>query len=271
VKAGRGPEARERARTLVERSPQDPDAHFTLGLAQSEQDVDGAIASFHRVLDLAPRHALARYNLALVLKRADRRAEAIQELTRAIEIEPRAEAHYTLGVIYWQQGDLEHAETALRAAVAADRRYADAHHSLGAVLAARQQWAPAAAALRRALELRPNLTSARYTLARVLRESGNDDAARKELTEADRLRRRAQLEQEASVWTATGIQKLERADAAGAVEHFRRAITIFEAYAPAHYQMGRALRQLGQHDASRAAFYRAQQLNSSLVPPPDPK
>lgn len=271
VKAGKGPEARERARTLVDRSPQDPDAHFTLGLAQSEQDVDGAIASFHRVLELAPRHALARYNLALVLKRADRPAEAIQELTRAIEIEPRAEAHYTLGVIYWQQGHVDRAEAALRAAIAADARYADAHHTLGAVLAGRRQSTPAIAALRRALELRPDLTSARYTLARVLRESGDDAAARQELTEADRLRRRAQLEQEASVWTATGTQKLEAGDAARAVDHFRRAITIFEAYAPAHYQMGRALRQLGQHDASRAAFYRAQQLNSSLVPPPDPK
>lgn len=271
VKAGRGPEARERARTLVDRSPQDPDAHFTLALAQSEQDVEAAIASFHRVLELAPRHALARYNLALVLKRADRPAAAIEELTRAIAIEPRAEAHYTLGVIYWQQGDLARAESALRDAIAADSQSADAHHSLGAVLAAGRQWAQATAALRRALELRPDLTSARYTLARVLREAGDEHAARKELAEADRLRRRAQLEQEASVWTATGTQKLERGDARGGVEHFRRAIAIFDTYAPAHYQLGRALRQLGQHDASRAAFHRAQQLNSSLVPPPDPK
>jgi superkiller protein 3 len=223
------------------------------------------------VLDLAPRHALARYNLALVLKRADRPREAIDELTRAIEIEPRPEAHYTLGIVYWQQGDLEHAETALRAAIAADSKYVDAHHSLGAVLAARQQWPPAVGALRRAIELRPDLTSARYTLARVLRESGDDRAARRELDEADRLRIRGQLEQEASVWTATGTQKLETGDAAGAQAHFERALATFEAYAPAHYQLGRALQKLGRLDAARAAFHRAQQLNSSLLPPPIPK
>jgi tetratricopeptide (TPR) repeat protein len=271
VKAGKGPEARERAQAVVDGSPQDPDAHFTLGLAQSEQDVEGAITSFRRTLELAPRHALARYNLALVLKRADRPRDAIDELTRAIAIEPRAEAHYTLGVIYWQQGDLERAEAALRAGIAADERYADAHHTLGAVLAARRQWRPAIEALRRALELRPDLTSARYTLARVLRESGDEPGARGKFAEADRLRRRAQLEQEASVWTATGTQKLEDGDAAAAVDHFRRAMSIFEAYAPAHYQLGRALQKLGRVDAARAAFYRAQQLNPSLVPPPDPK
>jgi superkiller protein 3 len=271
VKAGKGPEARERAQALITARAGDPDAHFTLGLALSEQDVDEAIRSFHRVLELAPRHALARYNLALVLKRADRTREAIDELTRAIEVDPRAEAHYTLGTIYWQQGDLDRAETALRAALAADPRYVDAHQTLGAVLAARSQWAPAIEALRRAIELRPDLTSARYTLARVLRQSGDERAARREQDEADRLRIRGQLEQEASVWTATGIQRFERGDPGGAVEHFRRAIAIAERYAPAHYQLGRALQKLGRLDAARAAFYRAQQLNSSLVPPPDPK
>ena len=271
VKAGRGPEARERARALVEASPNDPDAHFTLGLAQSEQDVEEAIQTFGRALELAPRHVLARYNLALVLKRADRPREALEELKRTIEIEPRAEAHYTMGVIYWQQGDLERAEASLRAAIATDNRYVDAYHSLGAVLAARREWTPSIDALRHALQLRPDLTSARYTLSRVLRESGDERAALAELAEADRLRRRAQLEQEASVWTATGTQKLERGDAEGAIEHFRRAITVFEPYAPAHYQLGRALQKLRRLDAARAAFYRAQQLNSSLVPPPDPK
>jgi tetratricopeptide (TPR) repeat protein len=271
VKAGKGPEARERARALVGAAPGNPDAHFTLGLAQSEQDVTAAITTFRRVLELAPRHALARYNLALVLKRADRTREAVDELARAIEIEPRPEAHYTLGVIYWQQGDLDRAEAALSAAIQMDGRYVDAHHTLGAVLAARRDWQGATDALRNAIALRPDLTSAHYTLARVLQQAGDDHAATKQLAEAERLRRRAELEQEASVWTSTGTQKLESGDASGALDHFRRAIAIFEAYAPAHYQMGRALHRLGRAEPARAAFHRAQQLNPSLVPPPDLK
>ena len=81
VKAGNGEEAIQRARALVAEAPNDADRSFTLGLAQSEQDVAEAIKTFRRVLDLEPRHALARYNLALVLRRADRLPEAIEELS----------------------------------------------------------------------------------------------------------------------------------------------------------------------------------------------
>ena len=269
VKAGKGAEAIERARALVAAAPDDPDRCFTLGLAQSEQDVAEAIKTFRRVLELEPRQALARYNLALVLRRADRLPEALEELGRALAIDPRPEVHYTMGTIYWHQGDLDRAASALRAAVAAEPRYADAHYTLGAVLKAKRDWDGAAASLRRAIALQPNLSAAHYTLAQVLQQGGDEGGARAALAEADRLRRQAELEQEAGVWTAVGTQKLDRGDLLNALDCFRRATTAFETYAPAHYQMGRTLERLGQHDAARAAFTRARQLNPSLVPPRD--
>ncbi len=85
VKTGKGTEAVERARALIAESPGDTDRYFTLGLAQSEQDVDGAIQTFRKVLQMAPQHTLARYNLALVLRRADRLPEALAELERTGE------------------------------------------------------------------------------------------------------------------------------------------------------------------------------------------
>jgi tetratricopeptide (TPR) repeat protein len=269
VKSGKGAEAIERARALVTAAPGDPDRHFTLGLAQSEQDVTEATKSFRRVLELEPRHVLARYNLALVLRRADRLPEALDELRRALAIDPRPEIHYTMGVIYWHQGDLDRAASALRAAVAAEPGYADAHYTLGAVLKAGRDWAGAAASLGRAIALRPDLPSAHYTLAQVLQLRGDDSGARTHFAEGDRLRHEAQLQQEAGVWTAVGTQKLDRGDLLNALDCFRRATTVFEGYAPAHYQMGRTLERLGQHEVARAAFARARQLNPSLVPPRD--
>ena len=176
MKVGRGPEAAERARKVVTDSPSDPDAHFTLGLALSEQDYAEAIRSFRRALELAPRHALARYNLALVLNRADRQVEAAQELERTIAIEPRPEAHYQLGVIYWHRGDLDGAVRALRAAIAAQPRYADAHYTLGALLKARRDWAGAADALSRAIALQPDLSAAHCTLAQYLNSAAMPEA-----------------------------------------------------------------------------------------------
>lgn len=268
VKAGRGAEAVQRARALVAAAPDDADRLFTLGLAQSEQRVADAIASFRRVLEIAPRHALARYNLALVLRRADRLPEAIEELERTLAIEPRAEAHYTLGVIYWHQGDVERAARALRAAAAARPDYADAHDTLGAVLKSARDWKGAAGALRRAIALRPAEAAAHYTLGQVLQSSGDPAGAREHLAEAERLRLRVQAEREAGVWTAVGTRQLDDGDPDNALESFRRAIAAFEGFAPAHYQRGRALQRLGRDADARAAFARAQQLNRSLIPPP---
>jgi tetratricopeptide (TPR) repeat protein len=269
VKGGKGEEAIARARALVAAAPDDPDRHLTLGLAQSEQDIAGAIASFRRVLALDPRHALARYNLALVLRRADRLPEALEELDRALALEPRPEAYYLRGTIYWHQGELDRAVEALRAAVTAAPGYADAHYTLGAVLKAKRDWRGAAAALRRAIALRPDLSAAHYTLGQVLRLEGDEAGARAALAEAERLRQRAALEQEASVWTVVGTQKFEAGDLTAALTAFRRATAVFEGYAPAHYQMGRVLQRLGQPDAARAAFARAAELNPSLVSPRD--
>jgi tetratricopeptide (TPR) repeat protein len=267
VKAGKGPEAVERARALVAAAPDDADALFTLGLAQSEQDIDEAIRTFRRVLQVDPRHALARYNLGLALKRADRLSDAVAALKGAFDVEPRPETQYMLGVIAWQRGEVDEAIRALRAAVAADPEYTDAHYTLGAVLASRKDWKGAREALRRAIALRPALPGAHDTLARVLRQLGDDAAATAEFAEADRLRRRAALEQEAGVWTAVGSRTLESGDLTGALDQFRRATAVFEAYAPAHYQMGLVLQRLGAPEAAAAAFARAAQLNPGLAAP----
>ena len=267
AKAGRSGEAVERARALVAEAPDDADRHFTLGLALSEHDVDAAIRSFTRALELSPQHSLARYNLALVLRRVDRLGDALRELDRVLAIERRPQALYQQGLIYWHMGDLQRAEASMREAIAGEPDYADAHHALGSLLKTRREWAAAAASLRKAIAVRPDLFSARYALAQVLTALGDERGSRAAIEEAERLRRRTELEREALTWTTVGIQRVDQADVNGAADAFRKAIASFEPYAPAHYQLGLVLRRLGQAEAARAAFTRAQQLNPSLVPP----
>ena len=269
VKTGTGGEAVERARALAAEAPADPERHFTLGLALAEQDVEEAMRTFQHVLELAPRHALARYNLALVLSRVDRAAAAIDELRRAIAIDPRPEMYQALASVYRHQGDLEGAAGALRHALAANDRNADVHAALGAVLREQGDLPRSAAALRRAIEMRPDVPATHYLLAQVLRSAGDEGGARARFAEAERLRAGAEREREAGVWTAVGAQHLERGDPARALESFRRAATVMDTYAPAFYQMGRALERLGQSDAARTAFARARQLNPGLVRAPD--
>ena len=154
----------------------------------------------------------------------------------------------------------------LQAAIAADPKHADALFALGSVLKARRDWTGSTAALQRAVEIRPD-PATYYTLSQVRQLAGDDAAARAYLEESERLRTRARLEHEALVWTSVGIQKAESGDLLAAVDNFRRATAIFDAYAPAHYQLGLVFERLGEREASRSAFERARQLNPSLVSP----
>src|SRR5207244_9355009 len=102
----------------------------------------------------------------------------------------------------------------------------------------------------------------------ALQLSGDTRGARAQLADAERLRLRADAEHQAAVWTAVGTRQFDEGDPSAAIESLHRAIGVLESYAPAHYQMGRALQRLNRTNEARAAFARARQLNPSLVPPP---
>ena len=266
VKAGKGEEAVQRARDLVAQAPADPDRYFTLGLAQSEQNLEEAMKSFRRALEIDPRHTLARYNLALALNRADRTAEAIEELTRTLAIDPRAETRYRLGLMYSRQGEFDAAVRELKGAIAADSRSADAHAALGAVFRARRDWDNAERELRRAITINPD-PATHYALAQVLQQRGDMEGATAALAEAERVRHQREQEQQASVLTSVGTAKFDAGDFAGALELFRRAVAASGQYAPAYYQMGRTLQRLGREQEAKDAFARAAALNPSLAAP----
>ena len=211
--AGARPRGRRRRRIRI--------ATSRWGSHNPNRTSSGAIATFRRVLALAPRHTLARYNLALVLRRADRLPEALAELERALAIEPRPEAHYTMGVIYWHQGELDRAVSALRAAVAADPQYADAHDTLGE----RPQGRARLDRRERVVAAR-DCDPARLSRLRTTRSgkccssAATNAALAPSSTEAERLRHRAALEHEALVWTSVGSQKARCGGSDGSAEQF---------------------------------------------------
>jgi tetratricopeptide (TPR) repeat protein len=267
AKAGRGADAVRRAEGWVAARPADAERLFTLGLAQSEQDVDAAMRTLRLVIDKKPDHALAHYNLALLLKRVDRVDEAITSARRAASIDGRPEAHLALGSLYFQRADFAHAAASLEDAIAADRRSVDAWVLLGAVRKARGDLPRAAEALRRAITIRPDSWTAHAALATILKLAGDDDGSRRASAEAERRRTEDQRERTAVVMTAVGVSRLDAGDADGARERFAAAVAVATTYAPAHYHLGRALHRLGRIDEARAAFAKAQQLNPSLVSP----
>ncbi len=183
----------------------------------------------------------------------------------AISLQPDlADAHYTLGVLFWQRGEFEKATEQLQQAIQAQPNYAEAHYTLGTVLKQEGKLPEAAAALREAIRLQPDFAGAHTTLAAVLRQQGDSAAAAEEARAAARLTTANNDLQAATFATNSGRRLLSAGDVEGAIAQFRAAIKMADQYAPAHYQLAQALRQQGNAQESARELDRATELDSHL-------
>jgi tetratricopeptide (TPR) repeat protein len=100
-------------------------------LAEEERRWVDAERLYRRVLAIAPRDAVAAFNLANVLVAQGEAEEATAYLSRAVAFDPGfAEAWYNLAHRFEAEGDVEAARLALERSVAADAKFADAVYNL---------------------------------------------------------------------------------------------------------------------------------------------
>jgi tetratricopeptide (TPR) repeat protein len=178
-----------------------------------------------------------------------------------------SDAHYTLGVLYWQKGDFDKAAAELKLAIQGQPNYAEAHYTLGTVYKQQGNLADAAAELREAIRLQPDFAGAHTTLAAVLRQSGDAEGAAQEAREGARIAASTNNLQAATFATNSGKRLLGVGDVDGAISQFRSAISSQPNYAAAHYQLGLALTQKGQKEEAKAEFQKAAEIDPKLSPP----
>ncbi|MBN1953875.1 MAG: tetratricopeptide repeat protein [Anaerolineae bacterium] len=145
-------------------SPEEALAHYEAGVAAWEDwELETAIEELTLAIEGDPRFAPAYYQRALAYSDDDRREEAVADLSRAIDLDPTfVAAYYERGSIYLY--DLEEPERALAdfdAVIELDPEYAPAY----VARAGYYTWygnddEQAIANLERALELDPNLGEA---------------------------------------------------------------------------------------------------------------
>jgi Flp pilus assembly protein TadD len=127
----------------------------------------GAVSA-KRLRHHPPKTARKAYENAARLARKKNDGEAIQELQRAIAIDPDfAEAHGDLGVLYACLNRFPQAEAELRRAIELVPEESLPHSNLAWVLFTIGQRADAEASVRRALQLAPENVSARMLLGRL--------------------------------------------------------------------------------------------------------
>jgi len=194
--AGKYTEAAEFFREALNQNPKDVTARVGYGMACVKQfQIDRAGEEFDKALNLDPKNALAHCGKALCAvyklqsssttiqkNRTSYLSLAEKECHTAIEIDPQLpEAHYTLGQVYKEQGDLDKAARAFEGATKLEPKYSDAFTGLGMVKLQQNRLEEAESDLKQAISLNSGNSTAHYGLAQVMLRKGLTDEAISEL------------------------------------------------------------------------------------------
>lgn len=169
---------------------------------------------------------------------------AIQTAERAIELQPRSGvAHYNLGNIFAGQGDFHTALGYFEQALRIYPNYADAHTNLGQLLAEKGDLQAGIERFRKAIELNPSLSRAHLNLGVALAKSGRIDEADAPLREAARL---VPDSAEARFYLGSVYAAQGRYDEAA--RSFRETLQIDRNFAPAHESLAQLLAARGEKE-----------------------
>jgi protein O-GlcNAc transferase len=242
--------------------PDYAEAHSRLSSAlQDLGELNAALESCRKALALDPALAEAHCIEGSVLQALGHPSEAVKSYREALRFRPEyAEAHCGLGSALRDLGELDAALENCRQALALDANLAEAYINLGAVLQGLGKLDEAITSLRRAVEIKPNSYAAQRSLGDVLEQAGQHEEAKACYRRG--LQQRHVLAEE---YNRQGASQLERRQIEGAVALFRLALSVNPDYARGYANLGNALRELGQLDASRDSYLRAARLQPEAL------
>ena len=221
-----------------------------------------AEATLLRVIADSPKNRDAHFLLADVQNALGKQHDAVVTM-RAITQDPTdAAAHYKLGVMLREANRMAEAEFALRDAIAASPDMAEAHLELSNVLSAQQQVEAAQSSLRQAIAIRPGYAAAHYNLGNLLRETGRLAEAAAAYGEA--LTHNADF---AEAWFNLAITQkaLNRLD--DAIVSYEKVIALRPQYAEAYNNLGIILRARGRLSDAEAAQQKAAAARTTFALP----
>lgn len=190
---------RDELQRLSQGNPQNP--LYLYWLAKLDYDArayTSAISRLRRVIELDPNMMRAYNNLGLCYDSLGQFDEAIQNFTRAIELnhrqkQPSAWPPLNLAVSLVTLNRLDEAIARLHEALSYNPRFAQAHYQLGLVLEKQRKFEEAIAPLQRAIELDPLYPEPHYTLGRIYQRLGKREEAQEQIDEFKKLSKQAPL------------------------------------------------------------------------------
>ncbi len=208
------PRARAAAQSAVALDPALADGHRCLGLIAMSHDWDriGARQGFERAIELNPGSAEARLRNAWRLSLLEHEfGAAAEELRRAERLNPLDPQTKTLlGYVSYFSRDLDAARRQFERVVALEPHFPLAHYAIGDVLAQQGELKKAVASYERAIELGGRSANAIAMLAHASALGGDERRARGLLRDLDTL---AESEHVSPMWPALARLGLGEVDA----------------------------------------------------------
>ncbi|HUE96641.1 MAG TPA: tetratricopeptide repeat protein, partial [Longimicrobiaceae bacterium] len=210
-------------RALALGGDDDPDVHVALGNVLAESGAyRGAIEHLRRALELDSEYAHGQFSLGRALEAAGATAEAEQHYRQAIDLLPgHAHAHAGLGRILWRLGRSAEAETQFGRALDSSPDLVPAHLDLANMLAGIGRQEEAIDHYEAVLDLEPTIVVAHINLASTYHLLGRFEEA------AEHYRRTVELEPEnAEAHLALGNVLRTTGNPREALEHLRAAVRL---------------------------------------------
>ena len=222
---------------------------------------------YRELLELDPRHAVARNNLGAALVKLGRLKEAEEQFRRALGIKATyPDPHGNLGAVLQWTGRIAESETALRRALKLKPTYSDAQANLGTTLILLGRLPDAKGIYEKVLRITPGNTHALAGLAQIAAQEGR-------LAEAGALFSRAlEVDPQAPLaWAGlAGLRKMTRADEAwlkGAEKAATGLAPVDEA--SLRYAIGKYYDDVADFKRAFASYQRANELQRTLAEPYD--
>lgn len=272
-RAGRYADAEALLRQALTSDENNPDALYLLGmLAIQTKRPQDAIDWLSRAIEVRPDAAEYHANLGHALRSLNQLDESAARYERAIQIQPSyALAHINLGAIRRAQGRPREAVDHFRTALRIEPKQIGGWMNLGNALRDLNELSDALEAYQRASSLDPKLADARGATATTLAALGRVSEAHLNFTAALRL-----APNHLPTLVNFGMMLRGQNEFDGAIDCFRKALMLEPGNGEAHERLGRALMAACRIDEAMTQYEQAVRLSptprmrvtyATLIPP----
>jgi tetratricopeptide (TPR) repeat protein len=215
-----------------------------------QNDMDGAMAEYHKALDLCPQNHRAHRSLGDALLDKKDYPGAMAEYHEALQFGPDDPlVHDGLGEAFYFQNDLDSAIAEYRKALQLKPDYPDAHSDIGLALFSKNDLDGAIAEEREALRLKPDYPYAHANLGDALLQKNDVDGAIFEFREAIR-----QDSNYASAHSALGRILIRRGRSEEGIDELKKAIAAAPEDPQAYQMLAEGYTFLRRYDDALEAW-----------------